>query len=66
MADMRHDDEWRWWCAGCTELTDTAPCEHCGRGHDDVRVLPPGTDPPTTEAEIDALGSVDDYAEDNE
>jgi predicted RNA-binding protein with PUA domain len=58
---MRRDDEWRWWCLACAQDTDKAPCEHCGAGHDEVLVLPPGTKPPTTDAEIDALGSVDSY-----
>jgi hypothetical protein len=54
-------DERLWWCCQCERVCDHAPCEHCGAPADCVLVLAAGMTPPSTEAEAEAIGSVEDY-----
>jgi hypothetical protein len=54
-------DECRWFCAGCFQFTDQAPCELCAAGHDEILVVLPGQEPPCTGADIDGWATVDDF-----
>lgn len=56
-----HSNEIRWFCIGCWEYTEHAPCEHCGAGHDAIVVIDADREPPTTDAEADHLPTVEDF-----
>lgn len=53
--------DWRWYCMPCGSYVDVAPCPYCGAGHDEIAVLEPGCEPPTTEQEQDEAATIDDF-----